>query len=149
MDIYPADLQFQDGWYFDFPSSSEMLLSSPDARSQFMGFTTVRSANTGIDQCFYTPPGRLYAIDAVTGTPGATNLGRYVDATTGVEGSYFAIGIADQKVTFSTNRTSAVSSSTVPVTTATGGSTGTNILGISSGYRIQWREIPGLSTWGK
>jgi type IV pilus assembly protein PilY1 len=143
------NLSIQDGWYFDFPSSSEMLLSSPDARAQFMGFTTVRSANTGVDQCFYTPPGRLWAIDPVTGAPGATNLGRFVDSTTGVEGSYFGVGIADQKVTFSNNRTSAVSSSTVPVTTATGGTTGTNILGISSGYRIQWREIPGLSTWGK
>jgi len=142
------DLSIKDGWYFNFPSASEMLLSSPDARSQFMGFTTVRSANTAIDQCFYTPPGRLYSIDPNTGTPGAANLGSYIDSSTGLRVYYFAVGISDQKVTFSTNRTSAVSSSTVPVTTATGGTTGTNISGTSSGYRIQWREIPGLATKG-
>lgn len=144
-----VNLAIKDGWFFNFPFSSEMLLSSPDSRTQFVGFTTVRAADTATTQCFYKPPARLYAIDPNTGLLGIANLGSYVDLATGQTIYIFATDIADQKVTFSNNRTSAVAGKG-PVTTAVGtGSDDKNIFGVSSGYRIQWREIPGLSTWGK
>ena len=145
-----VDLRVKDGWFFNFPSSSEMLLSSPDARSQFMGFTTVRGANTLVNQCFYTPPGRLYAIDPNTGTPGAANLGSYIDSTTGLRVYYFAVDIADQKVTFTRDQTSAITNKSAPVDAAIGGGdTRKSITGVNSGFRIQWREIPGLLTFGR
>ena len=144
-----VNLATKDGWFFNFPFSSEMLLSSPDARSQFVGFTTVRAADTATTQCFYKPPARLYAIDPNTGLMGIANLGSYFDSSTGQTIYTFSVDIGDQKVTFSNNRTSAFARSG-PVTTAVGtGTDDKNIFGASSGYRIQWREIPGLSTWGK
>ena len=144
-----VNLAVRDGWYFNFPFSSEMLLSSPDSRSQFIGFTTVRAPDTSTTQCFYKPPARLYAIDPNTGLMGIANLGSYVDQSTGQTIYIFATDIGDQKVTFSNNRTSAMIGKG-PVTTAVGtGTDDKNIFGAASGYRIQWREIPGLSTWGK
>ena len=145
----PINLSVKDGWFFNFPLSSEMLLSSPDARSQFLGFTTVRAADTTVNQCFYKPPGRLYAIDPNTGLLSTANLGTYIDATTGQTVYIFAADIGDQKVTFSNNKTSQAIGKG-PVTTAVGtGTNDKNVTGTASGYRIQWREIPGLSTWGK
>lgn len=178
------DLSLKDGWFFDFPSSSEMLLSSPDARSQNIFFTSVRAADTSIEQCFYTPPGRNYALDPNTGVPGSSLLGSYIDTSTGLTVNYIAVGSADQKVRVTNDRSSRVAINCTaeparcaclanPASCATQCATnpalcaapacGANtlsyrIVGQSSDYnvclssftgRIQWREIPGLSTRGQ
>jgi type IV pilus assembly protein PilY1 len=105
----PVDLSTKDGWYFDFPGSGEALLATPDERSKNIAFTTVRSANTSVDQCFYTPPGRFYLMDPVTGLPAGKTLGSYVDPITGVTIYYIAIPSADQKVRVINDRSNRVS----------------------------------------
>jgi type IV pilus assembly protein PilY1 len=105
----PVDLATQDGWYFDFPGSSEMLLGNPDERSRNIAFTTVRAADTSTIQCFYTPPGRFYLLDPVTGLPAGKTLGFYVDPITGVNVYYIAVPSADQKVRVTNDRSNRVS----------------------------------------
>jgi type IV pilus assembly protein PilY1 len=105
----PVDLATKDGWYFDFPGSSEMLLSNPDERSKNIAFTTVRAADTSTVQCFYTPPGRFYLLDPVTGLPAGKTLGSYVDSSTGDTIYYVAIPSADQKVRVTNDRSNRVS----------------------------------------
>lgn len=92
------DLATKNGWYFNFPAPSEMMLSSPDVKPQYMLFTAVKAADTTANQCFYTPPGQLYTIDPLTGVPNATNFGKIVDPITGMITFYGGVPIADQKV---------------------------------------------------
>ena len=101
------DWSTKNGWYFDFPSSSEMLLSNPDYRSSNIAFTTVRSADTSVERCYYLPPGRFYFFDPVSGLPTGNTLGELADGT-------LLIGVPseDQKVRLVTDRSSRVSGPT-------------------------------------
>lgn len=170
-----VDLTTKNGWYFNFPAASEMMLSSPDSKGQYMLFTTVKAADTTANQCFYTPPGQLYTIDPISGLPNNTNFGRFVDPVTGVITFYAGVPILDQKV----NSTRDASSRIKPcddatslacicakTPTATGcenfhpppcdpntlsdrvysKQTDLNTCINSNNSRIQWREIPGLKT---
>ena len=170
------DLATNDGWYFEFVGSSESLLSNPDYRNENIAFTTVRAANTSVDQCYYTPPGRFYFLNPNTGLPSNSTLGTYVDSS-GRQYSYVGVPSADQKVRVVSDRTNRSSSTTTTSTngTCTGSNctcVGTNctgtgntscpsgtfayrVIGKTTDYnlclksynaRIQWREIPGLNT---
>ena len=60
-----------DGWYFEFPSAGEAVLSSPVRRLNFILFTTVRP-KSGTERelsCSLDPQGTLYAFSPVTGLP--------------------------------------------------------------------------------
>ena len=174
------DLSLKDGWFFDFPGSSEQLLGNPDERSRNIAFTTVRAVNTSIEQCFYTPPGRFYLIDPNTGAPSVPVLGSFVDVN-GVTINYFGIPSADQKVRVTNDRSTrvTVNCTAEPARCACianpascvvqcaadpsfcqAGVCGANtfsyrVIGKNSDYnlcvptskaRIQWREVPGMTS---
>lgn len=158
----------QDGWFMDFPGSSEMLLSNPELRGGLLIFTTVRPKSSDADSCTAAPDASLYAINPFAGQPVAD-----VQGTTTVDGvTRFIAGvaIADQKVRISTDQTRratetrctagspgcacAGSSCTKTASCATGGShlavdgasTAASQCTGHLSLRLQWREVPGLRT---
>lgn len=102
--VTPIDLAAKDGWYFNFPSTSESLLSNPAEKGQNITFNTVRAANTSENKCFYTPPGRTYLLDPINGAPVGDALGTYTDPSTGAKSVYMAIPSLDQKVRVTNDR---------------------------------------------
>lgn len=131
-----------DGWYFEFPSAGEAVLSSPVRRLNFILFTTVRP-KSGTERelsCSLDPQGTLYAFSPVTGLP-IRNLLSTTSLLIGTD-------IGDQKVIV-------VGDGSGGSTVNTGGSNPSFGLGnntkkqintSSSNLRIQWREIMGLRT---
>jgi type IV pilus assembly protein PilY1 len=154
------DFANQDGWYFDLPGTSEMLLSSPSNRSGRVGFTTVRKLTVTTEACFETPPARFYFIDPVFGV-GDLSM------------EFAGIPTPDQKIQLVTDNSSRAKGPDpsckndaacqkvcdddpnkckpkCEITTI-----GTRIIGKNADgtfclptnmSRIQWREIPGLTT---
>ena len=158
------DLSSKDGWYFDFPRASEQVLSSPDVRSKNIAFTTVRRADTTIEQCFYTPPGQQYFINPNSGLPSGPTLGLYTDPITNVTYYIAAIPSSDQKVRIINDRSGRVNGGGGGGGGGSGGggsgacpanSFAYRIVGNNSDKllcvptntsRIQWREVPGMKT---
>ena len=165
------DWTTKDGWYFNLPGSSEMVLSDPEIRAGVLTFTSVRPKTT-TDNCSNTPDAALYTIDPISGkaertTQGTTTIGSttYVNA---------AADIPDQKVKVVSDRTKrnftkecragdpgctcktvdgAQKCEKEKSTCAPGQSAlrvagqGTDVsLCYSPNARVQWREIPGLRT---
>lgn len=167
----PADVDWntKDGWYFDLPGSSEMVLSDPEIRAGVLTFTSVRPKTT-LDNCSNTPDAALYTIDPVSGkaernSQGTTQIGteRYVNS---------AMDIPDQKVKVVSDRTKRnfskecrpgepgctckevdgqqVCGKDKP--TCSPGQSALRVAGqgtdvslcYSPNARVQWREVPGL-----
>lgn len=99
------ELGSQDGWYFDFPGHSEMLLSSPDARSENIAFTSASPA-ADQSQCDNPPIGRFYVLDPNTGMPSTASLGRFADSS-GYLFNVIAMPSADQKIKLVSDRSEA------------------------------------------
>lgn len=148
----------QDGWYFNLPGASEMVLADPDLQAGFLIFPTVRQKED-IAKCFDTPLTTLYIIDPIAGRP--TRISQGITATNAlIAGS----AVNSQKWVTINNRTSAPWSSTTK--TNSDGSTTTTPPACKEGQaakapnsgddnrtlcywpngRVQWREIPGLRT---
>jgi type IV pilus assembly protein PilY1 len=165
------DWTTKDGWYFNLPGTSEMVLSDPEIRAGVLTFTTVRPKTT-VDNCSNTPDAALYTIDPVSGKAERNSQG-----ITNISGtSYVNAGadIPDQKVKVVSDRTKRnftkecragePGCTCKPVdggqscekdkpTCAPGQSAlrvagqGTDVsLCYSPNARVQWREIPGLRT---
>lgn len=165
------DWTTKDGWYFNLPGVSEMVLSDPEIRAGVLTFTTVRPKTT-IDNCSNTPDAALYTIDPVSGKAERVSQG-----TTNISGtSYVNAGadIPDQKVKVVSDRTKrnftkecrsgepgctckpvdgGQSCEKEKANCAPGQSAlrvagqGTDVsLCYSPNARVQWREIPGLRT---
>lgn len=131
-----------DGWYMEFPSAGEAVISSPLRRLNFILFTTVRpkSSTEREISCSVGPQGALYAFSPVSGLPIRSLLSE----------SSLLMGkdISDQKVI-------ALSDASDGSPVNTGGQTKTRGLGTNtdetlntsaSNLRLQWREITGLRT---
>lgn len=152
----------KDGWYINFPTSSEMLLSTPEYRGGVLAFTTVRpAAATTPESCFDIPPGSLWALDPISGLARAGALGTV--GGSGADSSKVLVGVesGDQKVRFGSDASGRMKST--PASGATpakpavcpAGSNSLRVVGKSTDLnlcfrqgtaRIQWREIPGLQT---
>ncbi|MFZ4285278.1 pilus assembly protein [Variovorax sp. HJSM1_2] len=163
----------KDGWYFNLPGSSEMVLSDPDLSAGVLTFTAVRP-KTDQNNCNNTPDVTLYTIDPISGksernSQGETTVGSSKILVSGTS-------ISDQKVVVVNDRTSkpytrqscAAGSAGCTCTTSNGVTTCTKdtpacaddqyakkVVGESTGVtlcynpnsRVQWREIPGLRTY--
>jgi type IV pilus assembly protein PilY1 len=148
----------QDGWYFNLPGTSEMVLSDPDLQAGFLIFPSVRQKDSGIN-CFDTPLTTLYIIDPIAGRP--TRLSQGVTSTNNL---IAGTAVNSQKWVTINNRTSAPWTGS---TTTNSDGTTTNTAAVckdgqaakapNSGDenrtlcywpngRVQWREIPGLRT---
>ncbi|MEO8122396.1 MAG: pilus assembly protein PilY, partial [Rhodoferax sp.] len=167
------DWATKDGWYFELPGSSEMVLSDPDMRAGVLTLTTVRPKTT-TDNCSNAANATLYTIDPISGKSEKNNQG-----TITVDGLKVLIAgteIPDQKVRVVNDRTKR--SFTKECRKGDPGCTCTVIEGVekcekdsgkpectagqsalrvvgqgtdtslcySPNARIQWREIPGLRT---
>jgi type IV pilus assembly protein PilY1 len=162
------DLSHQDGWYFDFPSDSEMLLSNPVERSKNIVFTSVRPAPDQ-SQCSNAPVARLYMLDPNTGLPSTASLGRMSDVN-GHLLNIIAIPSADQKVSLSADRSGRVAAPTPEQTqefceqhpeqcltkSCAANTFGYRVIGQNADQtlcmrsfnaRIGWREVPGMKTF--
>lgn len=168
------DWTTKDGWYFNLPGVSEMVLSDPEIRAGVLTFTTVRPKTT-TDNCSNTPDAALYTIDPVSGKAERNSQG-----ITNISGtSYVNAGgdIPDQKVKVVSDRTKrnftkecrAGEAGCVckPVDggqscekdkpTCSAGQSALRVAGqgtdvslcYSPNARVQWREIPGLKTEDK
>lgn len=129
-----------DGWYFDFPSVGEGVISTPVRRLNFIVFTSVRpKSGTERDiSCTVDPQGALYAFSPVTGLP----IRNLLSTTTLLMGK----DLPDQKATIVGKGADSVT---------VGGNIGGGALSnkgkqdlntTASNLRIQWREIMGLRT---
>lgn len=129
-----------DGWYFDFPSLGEGVISTPVRRLNFIVFTSVRpKSGTERDiSCTVDPQGALYAFSPVSGLPIRSLL-----STTSL---LIGKDLPDQKATIVGKGADSVT---------TGGNIGggavsnkgqQDLNSSASNLRIQWREIMGLRT---
>ncbi len=101
----PINWLTQDGWYFDLPGTSEMVLSDPDLSAGVLTFTSVRPKSTGNTYCTTTPDVTLYTIDPISGKSERNSQGvTTVGSTTNVLVSGTAI--TDQKVVVVNDKTS-------------------------------------------
>jgi type IV pilus assembly protein PilY1 len=146
-----------DGWYFQLPGNSEMVLSNVEFRANNIFFTTVRQASS--TNCSNTPLASFYLLDPNSGLA-KLNV---QSATTG-EGALTAmmgVDVGDQKVRLVRDATprglaGTGSQSAGPFkTTCSGDEAAYRVFGDNtdledckkqSNARFQWREIPGLRT---
>ncbi|OGQ53349.1 MAG: hypothetical protein A3J24_09505 [Deltaproteobacteria bacterium RIFCSPLOWO2_02_FULL_53_8] len=166
------DWKTKDGWYFNLPGSSEMVLSDPDIQAGVLAFTTVM-AQASNNVCAAKPDVASYTIDPITGKPERNVQGTtIVDSTT-----YLNAGVTglDQKVRIVSDRTkraftkkcrkgdpgctcttdaNGVETCKKPGTECPAGTSARRKIGQSGDAvfcyrpngRMQWREIPGLRT---
>jgi type IV pilus assembly protein PilY1 len=150
----------QDGWYFQLPGSSEMVLSNIDFRAKSIFFTSVRP-DPSSTSCSGSPLASFYLMDPITGFAALAVQGT-VDAN-GVQQNVLARDVADQKVRVVSQAPSVGvnpgggsggggggSSFTCPDGSApfriVGQSTDVVLCFQQNNARFQWREIPGLRT---
>lgn len=152
----------RDGWYFDLPGSSEMVLSNLEFRFDNIFFTSVRPSEGSSSNCSVSPESTFYFLDPILGFANRNTLG-----TTTVSGTTFqviGIPVADQKVrvTRDTLRTTVpcIGFGCTPCTgpgcappppcqnaiRVVGQNTDQTLCQNSSFARFQWREVPGLRT---
>jgi type IV pilus assembly protein PilY1 len=135
-----------DGWYFNFPSEGEQLISSPTARRSFVSFTSVRSLNSTETQqtCVTDPNGTFYAVNPSTG--GAIKgLLKVVTNDSIVSSPYGQGTYGDQEITVTPDQTKGTLPGQINVRLL---GNGTDDLGAvpAPNLRLQWREIPGMKT---
>ena len=142
----------KDGWYFNLPSTSEMVVSNLEFRAKNIYFTSIRPSST--TSCVDTPVATFYLLDPTVGYTNVAALGT-VDVN-GVETTVMGAEVADQKVTLvndATARRNSPGAGGTPV--CPDGSAAIRIVGQGtddsicfrqSNARFQWREVPGMRT---
>lgn len=153
-----------DGWFFDFPTGGESVISAPVNRQSFILFTSVRPAEDESQSCSVAPQASVYALSPTSGLPVSGLFSRRTvlgpDGTP-IEVNPFGMESADQRVinvrdTSTKTRCDAEGRCTVDeASTCPPGKIKTRRLGASTDalmcapanqLRIQWREIPGMKT---
>jgi type IV pilus assembly protein PilY1 len=142
------------GWFFNFPSSGEQLISSPTARRSFISFTSVRplSDDDRATSCSTSPNGTLYAIDPSTGQAIRGLLS--TTALTVVEGgttktlnvTSYGSNTSDQQVTTVGDRSTSTCGAGKIKARFLGEKTDEAGCVDAVNLRLQWREIPGMRT---
>jgi len=151
------DPAVHDGWYFDFPSSGEQLISSPKASAQFVSFTSVRpqSSSDLAKSCLTDPLGTFYAVNPSTGLPIAGLFS--TETIGGVTTVVYGQAVTDQQITITSDRSTGnqSGSSGSTATTCGAGRVKARFLGqltdgngcvAAANVRLQWREINGMKT---
>jgi type IV pilus assembly protein PilY1 len=158
----------KDGWYFDLPGASEMVVSNLEFRLNNIVMTSIRPKTTTDLSCGDLPLATLYLFDPVSGSPNTSALGTITVGTV----TYQVVGrpVSDQKLRVVNDRTDLPNSTTciagqpgcvcvgatcskpaicpdgsAPLR-AIGGKTDQEMCFNQSNARIQWREVPGLRT---
>lgn len=147
-----------DGWFFDLPNDSEMVLSDLGAISNYITAVSIRPLSS--TDCDTNVRGAFYLLDPISGLPSRNVLSSVTIG--GIAYTSISFDIADQRarsVLDGSNPVRVVSgggsggSTTTPVCPA--GRTVVRVIGQStneficfdqSRARLQWREIPGLRT---
>ena len=132
----------KDGWYFNLPDSSEMVVSNLEYRANTIFLTSIRP-NSNTQACSGQPLARLYAIDPTVGTATKTFLGTTTLADSTKQAT-IGQSVSDQKIRL-------VVDSTVLCNGGSGclrlvGQTSNTVISAPNSIRsrLQWREIPGL-----
>jgi type IV pilus assembly protein PilY1 len=124
IDFNNADASLaKDGWYFNLPGSSEMVMTNLEYRARNIIFTTIRPPGTA--GCDNVPLGALYLVNPETGMAADSPLGQTTVTIMGVTTtvSIAALTISDQRlriVNDATDRTNPPTGS--PVAPGPGGS---------------------------
>lgn len=129
-----------DGWFLEFPSLGEAVLSSPIRRLNFIVFTTVRP-KSGTERevsCSVDPQGALYAFSPVTGLP--------IRGLFAEDSMLMSVSIPAQKVLVVGTASDGYNTGGRIGSTALSGGGQNDLTTSSSNLRIQWREIMGLRT---
>jgi type IV pilus assembly protein PilY1 len=141
----------KDGWYFDFPGVSEMVVSNMEYRATNVAFTSIRPPVS--TSCEKAPQATFYLLDPDTGLPDSSALGTVTDPLTGNIIYVAGVPVADQRiriVTDVTNRTTAGGGPACPEGSAAlrlvGKTEDRSLCFRQANARFQWREIPGLRT---
>jgi type IV pilus assembly protein PilY1 len=162
--LNPIAASAKDGWYFNLPSSSEMVVSNLEYRARNVFFTSIRPPVS--TACEKQPEATLYALNPETGLPDNAALGTVETTVNGVTSAVPLIGVPveDQRlriVNDASNRTTTTTVTTGGTTTTTttpvcpDGSASLRLVGAKAdrslcfsqaNSRFQWREIPGLRT---
>ena len=144
----------KDGWYFDLPDQSEMVLSNIEYRGGNVFFTSVRPPADS-DLCSDVPRSSFYLFDPILGFASSSVLG--LPTVGSITTPIMGIDIADQKVRVvndSTGRKIPGANGT-PVPACADGTAPLRVIGkdtdksicfMQTKARFQWREIPGLRT---
>jgi type IV pilus assembly protein PilY1 len=145
-----------DGWYVDLPGASEMIVSNPIRLAQYVAMVSIRP-NADQTSCGGLPEATLYIVNPVTGLPPMMSDSDYLFGNHNGK-PVFGISIADQKVSFAFDKTSAKVSPGLVVPSGRSAKframgngvdpSATDITGFlpDPALRLQWREIPGLRT---
>lgn len=150
----------RDGWYFEPPGSSEMVLSNIGFRAGAVFFTSIRSPASVGTVCSPQPDAALYVFDPISGLASRGLLGT-VDVNV-VQTAVLARNVSDQKVRDVADATDDTPPPAVNppggqtrLPSCPGGGAATRYVGRTtdvitctpqSNARLQWREIPGLRT---
>jgi type IV pilus assembly protein PilY1 len=94
----------KDGWYFNLPGTSEMVVTNLEYRLNNILMTSIRPAASAATSCSSEPEATLYVFEPVTGAPTSKTLGTVTDGTT----TFLVAGIPvdDQKLRYANDRTS-------------------------------------------
>jgi type IV pilus assembly protein PilY1 len=119
----PDPLLARDGWYFDLPGSSEMVMTNLEYRARNILFTSIRPpATTGCDN---VPLGALYLVNPETGLAADSPLGTTTVTVGGVTTtvSIAALTVTDQRLRIVNDATDRTTPPTgTPVVPGPGGS---------------------------
>jgi type IV pilus assembly protein PilY1 len=158
----PTASAAKDGWYFNLPGSSEMVVSNLDYVSRNIAFTSIRPPTS--TSCVQSPLATLYLVDLDTGMPNSDAIG--TTTTTDASGNTVTVSLIGQavndqrlRIVSDGTRSQGVGGGSPAGGGGNGGSEDCNkaIGGPGPGTnkslcfdrnnsRIQWREIPGLRT---
>jgi type IV pilus assembly protein PilY1 len=152
----------RDGWYFNLPGTSEMVVSNIGFRANSVFFTSIRPPGSTGTSCSAQPDSSLYLFDPVAGTATRSVLGSI--EVSSVLTPILGKAVSDQKVRDAVDATSETTTTTPGSTPCTGsncpvtcpdGGAATRFVGQTTDLttctpqtnaRRQWREIPGLRT---
>jgi type IV pilus assembly protein PilY1 len=142
----------KDGWFFNLPSSSEMVVSNLGFRARSIFFTSIRPSAAAA--CSDTPLTTFYLLDPTVGFTNVAALGT-VDVA-GVATTVMGTEVDDQKVILVSDASGRkTSAGTGGTSVCPDGSAALRIVGQGtdeslcfrqSTARFQWREVPGLRT---
>lgn len=97
------DWDTKDGWYWNFPTASEAVLSNPSLNAGVLSFVGVRpvSADEATVACNASPNASLFTVDPISGKPERNSQGV---TTAGTEKILVAgTNFADQKISYASN----------------------------------------------
>lgn len=137
----------KNGWFVNFPDSSEMTLSNPILVQGLLGVVSISPDSSTTGNCYGLPNAYITFIDPVTGLLNIDlSLGYFTDSN-GKKHAIASIPIENQRVTFSRDATTdKCASGQLNCSRVIGEVTDKSIQSNNTTARIFWREIPSFKT---